>query len=465
MNFKKFFFIILITIFVQSFSKKIIFPFKTKTYPFDPEKEFKYILKNEIYTALKVGTPSQKVELYLTTRTPFFIIKKNETFENYFKSDASSTYVPHNENNTFYLSDEVLKHGIHSSEKIYLQNSFEEQSLSQIDNLDFIYCTQYKKDSKYHQGILGLQYFSTYYVYPREINIMVLLKKRGLTSNYVWNLNYTSDDSGYLVIGEYPHTYDEKNYNKENMKQINVHREGIQKVVWNLYFNDIKYGSKDISGRKTGKFSPQYGVILGPDVFDNFIRKEFFDPLVESKKCERKSHNGRYDYYVCDENLDISNFKNIEFNEKDLSSKKFILTKDDLFVKKNGKLYFLIAFREHWKYRYLWHLGKPFMKKYNFAFDEDGNQIIYYEKEENNIIENKNFLIFLWVGIAVLLIIIGVLAFVLVKFVKKRKKKMFELDDEFEYTSGDKNSENNDTSDNNKAFKFEGEEGENKFGI
>ena len=105
------------------------------------------------------------------------------------------------------------------------------------------------------------------------------------------------------------------------------------------------------------------------------------------------------------------------------------------------------------------------MKKYNFAFDEDGSQIIYYEKEENNIIENKNFLIFLWVGIAVLLIIIGVLAFVLVKFVKKRKKKMFELDDEFEYTSGDKNSENNDTSDNNKAFKFEGEEGENKFGI
>ena len=47
---------------------------------------------------------------------------------------------------------------------------------------------------------------------------------------------------------------------------------------------------------------------------------------------------------------------------------------------------------------------------------------------------------------------------------------MYELEDDFDYTNGDNNNEekkddngNNNTED--KVFKFEGDEGENKFGI
>ena len=162
------------------------------------------------------------------------------------------------------------------------------------------------------------------------------------------------------------------------------------------------------------------------------------------------------------------NLKNIEFTEKDISSKKFILTKDDLFLKQNGKLYFLVAFGQSWKYSYHWSLGKPFMKKYNFIFDEDGNQILYYEQVENEtIMENKTFAIFIWVGIGVLVAIIGVLVFVLMKFFKERKKKMFELEEDFDYTTDDKNNEErkDDINNSDKVFKFEGDEGENKFGI
>ena len=81
---------------------------------------------------------------------------------------------------------------------------------------------------------------------------MVLLKKRGLTSNYVWNLNYTSENSGFLVIGEYPHIYDQKKYDKENLKQINVHKEAAQNTEWNLYFNEIKYGDLDLKKINNG---------------------------------------------------------------------------------------------------------------------------------------------------------------------------------------------------------------------
>jgi hypothetical protein len=48
------------------------------------------------------------------------------------------------------------------------------------------------------------------------------------------------------------------------------------------------------------------------------------------------------------------------------------------------------------------------------------------------------------------------------KLLKERKKKMFELEDDFDYKVEDgKNEENK----NDKTFTFEGDEGKNKFGI
>ena len=462
--------IILIPLFNLVFPNKIIFPFTTKQNPFDPNDEYKYIFKNEIFTTIEIGNPPQKVELFLTTRTPFFIIKKNENISEYYKNESSSTYKYFDRSSIYYFNDDILQRGIQSSEKVFLKNSFDDQSLIPITDLDFIYATQYEKDSKKHMGVLGLQFLSTSFVYTKEINIMIVLKKKGLTTNYMWNLNYTTENSGYLVIGEYPHNYDNKKYNKKNLRQENVHREGAQKIEWNLYFNQIQFGDFNLTSYLMGKFTPQYGVILGPNNFDKLITKEFFQQYLDNNKCQRKTYDNDdgFDYYVCDENLDISKFKNIEFTEKDISSKKFILTKDDLFLKQNGKLYFLVAFGQSWKYSYHWSLGKPFMKKYNFIFDEDGNQILYYEQVENEtIMENKTFAIFIWVGIGVLVAIIGFLVFVLMKFFKERKKKMFELEEDFDYTTDDKNNEErkDDINNSDKVFKFEGEEGENKFGI
>ena len=462
--------IILIPLFNLVFTNKIIFPFTTKQNLFDPNDEYKYIFKNEIFTTIEIGNPPQKVELFLTTRTPFFIIKKNENISEYYKNESSSTYKYFDRSSIYYFNDDILQRGIQSSEKVFLRNSFDDQSLIPITDFDFIYATHYEKDSKKHMGVLGLQFLSTSFVYTKEINIMIVLKKKGLTTNYMWNLNYTTENSGYLVIGEYPHNYDNKKYNKDNLRQVNVHREGAQKIEWNLYFNQIQFGDFNLTSYLMGKFTPQYGVILGPNNFDKLITKEFFQQYLDNNKCERKTYDNDdgFDYYVCDENLDISKFKNIEFTEKDISSKKFILTKDDLFLKQNGKLYFLVAFGQSWKYSYHWSLGKPFMKKYNFIFDEDGNQILFYEKEENEtIMENKTFAIFIWVGIGVLVAIIGVLVFVLMKFFKERKKKMFELEEDFDYTTDDKNNEErkDDINNSDKVFKFEGDEGENKFGI
>ena len=86
---------------------------------------------------------------------------------------------------------------------IILKNSFGPEQPVSVSDLDFIYSTAYEKDNENHMGLIGLQFLSTSFVFSKEINMMVTLKKKGLTSNYIWNLNYTDDNSGFLIIGDY----------------------------------------------------------------------------------------------------------------------------------------------------------------------------------------------------------------------------------------------------------------------
>lgn len=96
-----------------------------------------------------------------------------------------------------------------------------------------------------------------------------------------------------------------------------------------------------------------------------------------------------------------------------------------------------MAFGKKWKWNYSWTFGKPFIKKYNFLFDQDGKQILYYNEKENDVINNffssKTFVYLLWSGIFILLIIIGFLIYYLTRVLKERKKRIFELEDEFDY--------------------------------
>ena len=102
-------------------------------------------------------------------------------------------------------------------------------------------------------------------------------------------------------------------------------------------------------------------------------------------------NNKIYSYYECDNDIDLNNFEEIEFIHQELSY-KFILDKNDLFVDFKSKKYFLCIFLvEDLQHSYLtsknWILGTPFIKKYNFVFNEDSKIILFYEQIEK-IIEN-----------------------------------------------------------------------------
>ena len=155
-----------------------------------------------------------------------------------------------------------------------------------------------------------------------------------------------------------------------------------------------------------------------------------------------------YEYtgYYCDKDIDVNNIINesLTFYSHGFGN-IFNLKNEDIWLEKNGYKYFMIL--ETLNPENSWIFGKPFFKKYHITFNQDSKtigvytNINYNRNNETTVPTNKASKIIILVCIIVgLLIIIGVLAFLLVKFYFRnpRKKRANELiDDNFEYKSSD----------------------------
>ena len=115
----------------------------------------------------------------------------------------------------------------------------------------------------------------------------------------------------------------------------------------------------------------------------------------------------------------------------------------------------------------IWKLGKPFVKKYYFAFDQDNKKILSYGLFKNNNNENDNnnnnnnnigIKILIYASIAILGILVVILGIFLGKkiFGKKKKKKANELEDNLdedeEYQKAINNNNENNKNDYNKII-------------
>ena len=119
--------------------------------------------------------------------------------------------------------------------------------------------------------------------------------------------------------------------------------------------------------------------------FDNTWRQDTALFKSISATLESRCDDITFIIYI-NKNIDLNNFEQIEFIHEELSY-KFILDKNDLFVDYKDKKYFLCIFidedLDHSSKN--WIFGTPFIKKYNFAFDQDSKIILFYEQ-----IGNKN---------------------------------------------------------------------------
>lgn len=449
--------ILIFNIFQLIYTNKIIIPFKTSH---NTAINFiESLLYNQIYAQLEVGDNKQNIYLGISTEESLFAIESVEINEFNYDCDKSSSC---KKGSNLYIYNTFSKKYIEGdifNETFYFYDNFDTQkeNIKAYKNIMFGYVTKLGKGFDAYEngyidnnnnlisGKIGLQITNDYnYIY--HVSIIKSLKNLDLIDQLVWSINYTNNEEGYLIIGETPSQYNES-YPEDKRRKTVCTTSPTRGFSWTLSFNDIKVGNNKLNSYRQADYSPQYGLIIGTSEYLDLI-KPYFENLGKCELTQITFKEIKYSYYVCDINVDISNFEPIKFIHTDLEN-DFILDKDDLFMDYNGKKYFLVLFQKNWSTQ-KWSLGKPFVKKYQLVFDHGSRSMYFYEYIMNN--KNKeeesesntgtiiliSVCVFLGVGAITLGIILGKI------FVaEKKKKKANELIDEINNNNGPINTETN----------------------
>ena len=295
------------------------------------------------------------------------------------------------------------------------------------------------------------------------------LKKNNYIDNYFISFIFTEKKAfdnyenlkGKIVIGELPHEYDKDRFIEDNFKQDLVNIEIIKSYhfIFDKIFVGFSNKEKIILENEDKSFYKvyveiSYGLISGPDLYQTYIEENFFNKSEIINICKKSKDYGKsmdYDIYVCDKEIQskFNLFPELIFYNQN-HNYNFTFTHEDLFMLKDNKYYFKVIFIGGLKN---WRFGLPFFLKYQLVFNHDTKQIGFYtdmiKKEEKN---NNN----LWIWIVIPIVVFGIIiatVFITKKLIgnNNRRKKANELDDGFDYESGDKIKKDNE----NKLFEDE----------
>ena len=432
------------------------------------------IFYNRIYLNLSIGTPPQILPFELDTKSQTFCISKE-----FFDKDKSSSYIQVSRENYYYNED--IENGINSKDVLNIDNN------NQIIN--FILVNKYPYNKKNILGILGLNIprFVTYGIFP----FFKSLKESNLINSYWWTVKYFGNKNlneqiiynkekdniiGEFIFGEVPGKYenDKDKYNEKEFFKINP-ASTKETIYWGFEFNNIYLTFKDRKNNQNIFFEKEkkaeiiinFSFIMCPQSFFEFIKENFFSQYISENICSIKKGNSYESYIECDKSskFNVVSFPDISFDHIGFET-TFKLTYRDLFIvdEKNSKYIFLIIKKD---YVTEWSLGTTFLRKFQFAYNEDLKTIGYYrqadqhyegninnstESGKRNNGENENlreenksnkakaiFIVILVIIFAFLLFFFGMI-FQRKYFNKNRKIRANELEENFSYEGKNDNS-------------------------
>ena len=418
------FLILFILFIIKNITTLLVIPFDriSDIFSNDDLEVAKNIFTNLIYCNISVGKPSQSIPFIISfdkevtfisdegISIPKFDPKKSETFKK-----LSDKYVNYKFEN--------LKTGYNASESFQIMN--ENYNLVNIPNMPFIFCTKLEKRFNFSAS-LGLKLKT--YNNKNVFNFIENLKSKNIINSEVFSFKFFDDGTGELLIGSFPHEYD-NNYDSKDLLQSSSLEFGMSHN-WFLRINSVFYGEKMILGGEDElfEFSPEKGMIVLNKKMQNIIYEEFFRKFIDQKKCIKIKITNNYHNFVCEDTIDLSTFKPISFIHIGMEF-NFKFEAKDLFYHYYDRYFFLVAFGDT-KYIYL---GKPFFKKYQLIFNQDSKQLSLYSKISNNntrLNKIKNILpLILIIILSLMILYLGRKLYIY----KVKKLKMNELIDNFDY--------------------------------
>ena len=435
-------FIILNLLYKYINNNQIIIPFNIINSQNEDMNYMELLLKNQLYSEIKIGTPEQTIYLSITTEEESFSILSKLINDKFYSHNESSTSINTETLLSFY--HEKYKSGRVFKDKFYFQKN-EKKNRIPLDNISFNYIYELSKEyiSKEEEflinnnisGSIGLQIPKIISSNSNILNSLINIK--AINKN-IWSLVYTKgkDNQGYLILGENLKQY------KEGGKRTNAYLNGIYSY-WYFYFSDIYTDRVKLNQERIGEYAPHLGIIIGSNEYKIYVKNYFFKNLRERNLCIIKNitYNRKiYSYYECDKGININNFKPLIFSHQELSY-NFTLDKNDLFFDYKNKKYFLCIFLEKdldatYYDTHNWILGSPFTKKYSFSFD-GSSKVIYFYEEKNENISNGKVSGFVWFIIFVFGIVTSTLVIYLILKIIYRPKRIIanELEDSFNYSN------------------------------
>ena len=424
-------FLIYIFSFKYVYSQIITFPFKRILSPIINETNFySNYVDNKIITTIEIGTPPKKMEVQIKMQQYSLCIRKDSIYE--YKSSSSYKQNGDEFSHTTYNKD--YERAIPSNETFILGNKNDK-----LYDLKFLLTSLTWNDMN---GIIGFQ------IQEKEqktinYNLVPQLKRRGLIYKEIFFFNFNENNNdGELIIGQYPHLLDSFKdiYFEEQIQTTGIHIQS-EDIYYNLIFRSVFWNGTELHNMITIEINIETGYIIGTKNFED-SSIAFFSPHIKNNKCVKKYVNKVYGAFICDDypDLNIESFPDLIFYNSDMNY-SFVFTYKDLFMKKDNKIYYMVVFDQR-GYNNKWTVGNIFIKNTMMVFDMDKKLIGIYDKSKKKevIIQEKNNIINVTIYIVVIsitsAIIVGLIVFIIYKFVwKKKSKKAYELKDDYEYTT------------------------------
>ena len=422
----------------KSNNKKVVIDFDTELNTnISIENFMQSFFYNKIFTYLSIGTPFQKIPVSIKFRNyPFYIIdssskflpSKNQTFYN---KNISSTFKQYNSNFSGLYEEDIIFAYL-SEDDIKINDKYF------FKKMKFNLASEFKNNSIYFSGCIGLNLFSNDYFFVQS-HFITQLKQNSFIKSYDFTINYLDDNKGKIIIGLRPDEYD-NNYNENDIKYININYIEFSDFYY-VIFSNILMNVYNIENYVNIYFQIEFNFILGSYKFYNYIQSNFFNKFIENKICFLKqfiiNYNNKekkYDYFLCNDDINLKEFGNLIFYIKEINF-NFTLNENDLFINYKNKKFFLIVFE---KGSNEWILGKPFFKKYQLVFNQDKKIIYFYNKKrKQNHLKIKIFHIIFFL---LLLILICLLFYIIIfKFKKQKRIKVKELEENLNYLNFDDN--------------------------
>ena len=442
----------------------------------------------DLYANIKTGIPSKNILALIDTRSHILKFEKNYLDKKSLQEivDPDNTILKHTYDSTKSLSfknisryeyaERDIKTATLCSETFLLYQDILMEKTIPVQDIQFIIDDNEEGELNIR---LGLNKPLTQYVGPP--NLIQSLLDVGVIKDQSWTIKFLSENDGIYVLGEEPHKYQDptkdkryqrKYYFKCNSLTGNEYHDPLSISAQKVFTYNKKGEEVIINENKGCYLNYNYGFIIGTGEYREYIKKNFFDELIELNICfydlvhftDINDLEARYYSIRCDKDEFkeyYEQFPNLTFFVYDYNY-NFELTKEDLFVKVNHDFYFLIIFEKQLFDHddlVFWNLGLPFLQKYEFVHNYEKQNIGFYipyqepkkeeipieeqkdeeQKNENQNLDNtKKYLIIIILVVIIVIILIVATFFIAKSIYQKRKGKANELEDDFVYDTNDK---------------------------